>query len=151
MHYILENGYTVDEVDTITGPLIGRPKTATFRLIDLVGIDVWEHVGKNLAPAIPHDKLGQQYLSSEKPAKLISTMVEQGWLGNKTKVGFYKMVKDNGKKQFLSLDLNTLEHTPSEKPRFDSVGKAKKSENGLGSRLKVMLDEDDKAAKLVQA
>ena len=152
MHYILQNGYTVDEVDTITGPLIGRPKTATFRLIDLVGIDVWEHVGKNLAPAIPHDELGQQYLSSEKPAKLISTMVERGWLGNKTKIGFYKMERDaDGKKTFLSLDLTTLEHTPSEKPRFDSIGKAKKSEDGLVSRLKVMLDEDDKAAKLVQA
>jgi 3-hydroxyacyl-CoA dehydrogenase len=152
LHYILENGYTVDEVDIITGPLIGRPKTATFRLMDLVGVDVWEHVGKNLAPAIPYDKLGQQYLASEKPAKLIATMVERGWLGNKTKIGFYKQERDaEGKKVYLSLDLNTLEHTPSEKPRFDSIGKAKKSEDGLASRLKVMLDEDDRAAKLVQA
>lgn len=152
LHYILENDYTVDEVDTITGPLIGRPKTATFRLIDLVGIDVWEHVGVNLAPAIPHDELGQKYLASEKPAKLISAMVERGWLGNKTKIGFYKQTRnEEGKKVYLSLDLNTLEHTPSEKPRFDSIGKAKKTENGLASRLKVMLDEDDKAAKLVQA
>lgn len=150
MHYILENDYTVDEVDNITGPLIGRPKTATFRLIDLVGIDVWEHVGKNLAPAIPHDKLGQEYLSSEKPAKLIATMVENGWLGNKTKCGFYKMVREDGKKKFLSLDLKTLEHTPAEKPKFDSVGKARKAES-LGEKLKIMLDEDDKAAKLVQA
>jgi len=148
MKYILENGYTVDEVDTITGPLIGRPKTATFRLMDLVGIDVWEHVGKNLAPAIPHDKLGQQYLAAEKPPKLIA----RGWLGNKTKVGFYKQViGEDGKKEYYSLDLITLEHTPPEKPRFDSIGKAKKSEDGLASRLKVMLDEDDKAAKLVQA
>jgi len=151
LNYILENGYTVDEVDNITGPLIGRPKTATFRLMDLVGIDVWDHVGKNLAPAIPHDELGQQYLAATKPAQLISTMVERGWLGNKTNIGFYKMVREDGKKIFLSLDLETLEHTPSEKPRFDSIGKAKKSEDGLASRLKVMLDEDDKAAKLVQA
>lgn len=150
MHYILENGYTVDEVDNITGPLIGRPKTATFRLIDLVGIDVWQHVGKNLAPAIPHDKLGQRYLSSEKPAKLISTMVEKGWLGNKTKIGFYKMVRENGVKKFLSLDLESLEHTPAEKPRFDSIGKARKAET-LGEKLKILLGEDDKAAKLVKA
>jgi 3-hydroxyacyl-CoA dehydrogenase len=150
MHYILENDYTVDEVDNITGPLIGRPKTATFRLIDLVGIDVWQHVGVNLAPAIPHDKLGQQYLASEKPAKLIATMVEKGWLGNKTKCGFYKMVREDGKKKFLSLDLKTLEHTPGEKPRFDSVGKARKEES-LAEKLRVMLAEDDKAAKLVQA
>ncbi|GAB4416995.1 MAG: 3-hydroxyacyl-CoA dehydrogenase/enoyl-CoA hydratase family protein [Anaerolineales bacterium] len=151
LHYILENGYTVDEVDNITGPLIGRPKTATFRLIDLVGIDVWDHVGKNLAPAIPHDKLGQKYLASEKPAKLIETMIERGWLGNKTKIGFYKMERDpDGKKKFLSLDLETLEHTPAEKPRFDSVGKARKAET-LKEKLQILLAEDDKAAKLVKA
>jgi 3-hydroxyacyl-CoA dehydrogenase len=151
LHYILENGYTVDEVDAITGPLIGNPRTATFRLIDLVGVDVWEHVGKNLAPAIPHDALAQEYLSSPKPAKLIAAMVEKGWLGNKTKVGFYKEVRtDEGKKEFYSLDLNTLEHTPSVKVRFDSMGKAKDVEN-LGERLKIMLAADDKAAQLVKA
>ena len=71
LHYILENGYTVDEVDAITGPLIGRPKTATFRLIDLVGIDVWDHVGRNLAPAIPHDEHALKYLGSERANHLI--------------------------------------------------------------------------------
>ena len=151
LHYILENGYTVDEVDAITGPLIGNPKTATFRLMDLVGVDVWEHVGKNLAPAIPYDKLAQEYLASPKPAQLISTMVEKGWLGNKTKIGFYKQTRDaDGKKVYLSLDLNTLEHTPPEKVRFDSVGKAKGIED-LSERLKLLLAEDDKAAQLVKA
>lgn len=151
LHYIMENGYTVDEVDSITGPLIGHPKTATFRLIDLVGIDVWEHVGKNLAPAIPYDKLGQQYLSSEKPNNLIHTMVERGWLGNKTKVGFYKEVRDaEGKKDYYSLDLYTLEHKPSTKPRFDSVKKAKDAET-LGERLKILTSESDRAAGLVKA
>jgi 3-hydroxyacyl-CoA dehydrogenase len=57
LDFILKNVYTVDEVDAITGPLMGRPKTATFRLLDLVGIDVWDHVGRNLAPLILHDKL----------------------------------------------------------------------------------------------
>lgn len=151
MDFILNNEYTVDEVDALTGPLMGRPKTATFRLIDLVGVDVWDHVGRNLAPLISHDKLGQKYLSAEKPAKLISTLIERKWLGNKTKVGFYKEVRtDDGKKEFYSLDLNTLEHVPAGKPRFDSV-KAAKDVEELGDRLKVMLDADDKAAKLVQA
>ncbi len=151
LHFIMENGYTVDEVDSITGPLIGRPKTATFRLIDLVGIDVWEHVGKNLAPAIPYDKLGQQYLASEKPNQLIHSMVERGWLGNKTKVGFYKQVRDpDGKKDYYSLDLYTQEHKPSTKPRFDSIKKAKDVET-LGERLKVLIAESDKAAELVKA
>ncbi|MFN8382592.1 MAG: 3-hydroxyacyl-CoA dehydrogenase/enoyl-CoA hydratase family protein [Anaerolineales bacterium] len=151
MDFILNNEYTVDEVDAITGPLMGRPKTATFRLIDLVGVDVWDHVGKNLAPLIAHDKLGQKYLAAEKPRKLMDTLLERKWLGNKTKVGFYKEVRDaEGKKQFYSLDLNTMEHVPAGKPRFDSV-KAAKDVEGLGDRLKVMLEADDKAAKLVKA
>jgi len=151
MDFILKNGYSVDEVDAITGPLLGRPKTATFRLIDLVGLDVWDHVAKNLAPLIPHDRLGQEYLKAEGPAKLMSTMLERKWLGNKTKIGFYKEVRgEDGKRDFWSLDLNTLEHVPPTKPRFDSV-KAAKDVEGLGDRLKVLLEADDKAAKLVKA
>lgn len=150
LHYILENGYTVEEVDAITGPLIGRPKTATFRLIDLVGIDVWDHVGTNLAEAIPHDEHALKYLRSEGATQLIKGMVERGWLGNKTKIGFYKQVKQDGKKEFWPLDLKTLEHRPPEKPRFESIGKAKGMET-LKERLQVMLSENDKAAKLVQA
>jgi len=151
LDFIMKNGYTVDEVDALTGPLMGRPKTATFRLIDLVGVDVWDHVGRNLAPLIPHDKLGQEYLKAEAPNKLISTLIERKWLGNKTKVGFYKEVRNaEGKKEFWSLDLNTLEHTPATKPRFDSV-KAAKDVESLGDRLKVMLEVDDKAANLVKA
>jgi len=151
LDFFLQNGYTVDEVDALTGPLMGHPKTATFRLIDLVGVDVWEHVGKNLAPGIPHDKLAMQYLTAEKPTSLIRTMVERGWLGNKAKVGFYKEVRtDDGKKEFWPLDLEKLEHIPPSKPRFDSVGKAKDIED-LGGRLKVFLGADDKGAKLVRA
>jgi 3-hydroxyacyl-CoA dehydrogenase len=151
MDYILKNGYSVDEVDAITGPLIGRPKTATFRLIDLVGIDVWDHVGRNLAPLIPYDKLGQEYLKSEAPNKLMSTLLERKWLGNKTKIGFYKEVrKEDGNREFWSLDLNALEHVPPTKPRFDSVKSAKDVEK-LGERLKVLLEADDKAANLVRA
>ncbi len=150
LNYILENGYTVEEVDAITGPLIGRPKTATFRLIDLVGIDVWDHVGKNLAPAIPHDEHALKYLQAEKPNQLIAAMIERGWLGNKTKVGFYKPVRKDGKKEYWPLDLEKLEHVPPSKPRFESVGKAKDIED-LGERLKFLLGQDDKAAKLVQA
>src|SRR5512139_3333718 len=151
MDFILKNGYTVDEVDSITGPLTGRPKTATFRLIDLVGVDVWDHVGRNLAPLIPHDKLGQEYLKAEAPNKLISKLIERKWLGNKTRIGFYKEVRgEDGKKEFWSLDLNTLEHVAPTKPRFDSV-KAAKDEEKLGDRLKILLDADDKAANLVKA
>ena len=151
MDFILKNGYTVDEVDAVTGPLIGRPKTATFRLIDLVGLDVWDQVGRNLAPLIPHDELGQEYLKAAAPGRLMSTMLERKWLGNKTRVGFYKEVRgEDGRKEFWPLDLNTLEHIPPTKPRFDSVKAAREAE-GLGERLKVLLEADDRAAELVKA
>ncbi len=147
LHYILENGYTVEEVDTITGPLMGRPKTATFRLIDLVGIDVWEHVGRNLAPAILHDEQAQRYLKSEIANGLIHKMVEKGWLGNKTKQGFYKEVRQpdgtgGTARDFWSLNLQTLEYEAPVKPRFDSVKKARDIES-LGERLKVLLAASD--------
>jgi len=151
LDYILEHGYTVAEVDAITGPAIGRPKTATFRLIDLVGVDVWEHVGTNLAEAISFDKHAMRYLGSEKANSLIHSMVEKGWLGNKTKQGFYKMVKKDGGKEFWTLNLETLEHEPpGEKTRFDSIGEAK-GKDTLAEKLEVMLAADDRAGQLVQA
>jgi 3-hydroxyacyl-CoA dehydrogenase len=151
MDYILENGYTVEEVDAITGPVIGHPKTATFRLIDLVGVDVWDHVGRNLAPAIPHDAMAQRYLGSERTNNLISEMVKRGWLGNKTKQGFYKESRTpEGGKDFLPLNLNTLEYEPPSKPRFASIGKVKDIDS-LGERIKLLMAADDRAAQLVQA
>ncbi len=150
LDYILQNGYTVEEVDAITGPPIGNPKTATFRLIDLVGIDVWEHVGKNLGPAIPHDEHALRYLNSERVNSLIHRLVERGSLGNKSKQGFYKQVIQDGNKEFWTLNLQTLEYQGATKPRFESIGKVKDEEN-LGERLKILLAADDRAGQLVQA
>lgn len=151
LDHILKNGYTVEEVDSITGPTIGRPKTATFRLIDLVGVDVWEHVGRNLAPAIPHDEHALRYLESEQANALIHGMVEKGWLGNKAKQGFYKeMRQPDGSKEFWSLNLQTMEYEAPKKPRFESIGQAKDLDN-LGARLKILLSADDRAGQLVRA
>lgn len=151
LDYILENGYTVEEVDAITGPSMGRPKTATFRLIDLVGIDVWEHVGNNLTPAIPDDKLALPYLKSERVNHVIHTMVEKGWLGNKVKQGFYKEVRTpEGNREFWSLNLKTLEYEAPVKVRFESLGKVKDVES-LGEKMKILLGSDDRATQLVKA
>jgi 3-hydroxyacyl-CoA dehydrogenase len=150
LDYILEHGYTVAETDAITGPVIGRPKTATFRLIDLVGVDVWDHVGRNLAPAIPHDEHALRYLHSQRVNDLIAALVERGWLGNKSGQGFYKAVVQDGKKEFWSLNLQTLEYQAPQKVRFDSIGEAREEEN-LGARLKILLAADDRAGQLVRA
>lgn len=151
LDYILKNQFTVEEVDAVTGPAIGNPKTATFRLIDLVGIDVWEHVGKNLAPAIPQDEHALRYLESEPVNQLIRKLVERGSFGTKVKEGFYKEVrKEDGSKEFWVLNLDTLEYQAPSKVRFDSIGKAKDKEN-LGERLKTIIAGDDRASQLVQA
>lgn len=151
LDYILEHNYTVEEVDAITGPPIGNPKTATFRLIDLVGIDVWDHVGKNLAPAIPHDAHALKYLGSERVNRLIAALVGRGSLGTKSKEGFYKEVRtEDGGKEFWALNLQTLEYEPPQKVRFESIGKVKDMEK-LGDRLKVLLQAEDRAGQLVRA
>lgn len=151
LDFILKNNYTVEEVDAVTGPAIGNPKTATFRLIDLVGVDVWEHVGKNLAPAIPQDEHALRYLGSDQVNQLIRKLVERGSLGSKVKEGFYKEVRtEDGKKEFWVLNLETLEYQTPSKVRFDSIGKAKDKEN-LGERLKTIMAGDDRASQLVRA
>ncbi|MBT3322450.1 MAG: 3-hydroxyacyl-CoA dehydrogenase/enoyl-CoA hydratase family protein [Anaerolineae bacterium] len=151
LDYILKNDLSIEEVDMVTGVTMGRPKTATFRLIDLVGIDVWEHVGRNLAPLIQHDTYALPYLEAEAPNALIGEMVKRNWLGNKTRGGFYNVKKDaEGKKTFLHLDFETMEYVEAKKPKFDSVGAAKKGK-GLKGSLEAMLAGDDKVAKLVQA
>jgi len=151
LDYILQNGYTIDEVDAITGPAIGNPRTATFRLIDLVGIDVWDHVGRNLAPAIPHDEHALRYLNSEPANHMISTLVGRGSLGGKVKEGFYKEVRTaEGAKEFWTLNLTSFEYQPSQKVRFESLGKVKDQEN-LGEKLKILLAAEDRAGQLVRA
>ncbi|MFN2145811.1 MAG: enoyl-CoA hydratase-related protein [Anaerolineales bacterium] len=120
-------------------------------MLDLVGLDVVHHVGGNLASLIEHDKTAQEALMAEKPAELSRAMIEKNWLGNKTKVGYYKQVYVDGKREFWVLNLKTLEHeAPPEKIRFDSIGKVRGIEQP-GPRIKALLEEDDKAARLARA
>ena len=150
LDYIINNKYTVKEVDSITGPLIGRPKSATFRLLDLVGIDVWDHVGSNLVKALPKDDPAMPYLTSKSANDLITGMVKNKWLGNKTHQGFYKQVDVDGQKDFWPLNLEKLDYEPSESTRYDSV-KTAKGIDDLGERIKKLLEGDDRAVELVRA
>jgi 3-hydroxyacyl-CoA dehydrogenase len=150
LDFIIKNKYTVKEVDSITGPLIGRPKTATFRLLDLVGLDVWEHVGSNLVKALPEDDPAMSYLTSKPANQLIGEMVKNKWLGNKTRQGFYKQVEVEGKKDFWPINLESLEYEAGESARFDSV-KAARGIDDLGERLTKLLDADDRAVDLIRA
>ena len=143
MNYAFDQGYSVEEIDAITGPAMGRPKTATFRLNDLIGIDVLGHVGDNLYPAIPNDPY-REALVHPKATALIRTMVERGWLGNKTDVGFYKKVESNGKREFWVLDLETLEHRAPQDPKFASLRSGRDIEDPA-ERIRALVYADDRA------
>ncbi|HRF98180.1 MAG TPA: 3-hydroxyacyl-CoA dehydrogenase family protein, partial [Aggregatilineales bacterium] len=105
MNYALDNDYTVEEVDALTGPLIGRPKTATFNLNDLVGFDIAVHVARNLYPAIPNDP-AREVLNHPKATQLSDEMLNRKWLGRKTGQGFYHMrAGADGAKELWALNL----------------------------------------------
>lgn len=139
-----EDGFTVNEVDDITGPLIGHPKTASFRLADLVGTDIMLHVADNLYEAVPEDE-SREYL---KPPEFLRTLVQRGLLGNKTGQGFYKQVKTDRGREFHVLDLHTLEYKPQEKTVFESAANAEIYEN-LPERLRFLVAQEDRAAKFI--
>jgi 3-hydroxyacyl-CoA dehydrogenase len=148
IEYALEHGFSIEEVDNLTGPLIGRPKTATFRLLDLVGLDVMAHVNTNLYQAIAHDPFREVMHGEHAPA-FMQKMLAEGRLGNKVGQGFYKMTMVDGERQFWTVDPETMEYTPPAQVRFDSVGKVRKIEE-LGPRLRALLEHDDRAAAYVR-
>lgn len=142
-HAVEEMGLTVDEVDKLSGPVMGRPKSATFRTCDVVGLDTLVHVANGLKANCPDDEEKDLFELPE----YISKMVENNWLGSKTKQGFYKKIKDeNGKSVILSLDLKTLEYTPKEKVKFPSLEMAKPIDD-LKQRTKMLLMGMDKAGE----
>jgi len=147
--YALEHDFSVEEVDLLTGPLIGRPRTATFRLLDLVGIDVMAMVGENLYPNIPADE-SRELLRSPRLLGLLKTMRERGWLGNKAGIGFYREVRDANGRAFWPLDLNTLEHRPPQTPSLESVAGIQK-ERDLASRLRRLVGLEDRAGQFSRA
>ncbi|HEU4887375.1 MAG TPA: 3-hydroxyacyl-CoA dehydrogenase/enoyl-CoA hydratase family protein [Thermoanaerobaculia bacterium] len=142
--FALEHGYTVEETDLIAGPLTGRPKTAAFRLQDLVGFDVSSAVADNLYGMIEQDET-REILRSPRVAALKKSQMEKGRLGDKSKQGFYK--KDG--KTILSLDLESGEYRPRIEPEIASVAEASKIRS-LPERVKFVLKQDDKAGAMAR-
>ena len=133
---------SVEEVDSLTGPIIGRPKSATFRTCDLVGLDTLNNVAKGVYENCPNDENRHIF----KLPDFINKMLKEQWLGDKTKQGFYKKSRDeNGKRLILSLDLKTFKYVKKKKVRFELIGKAKKISK-LKDRLKILINENDKAS-----
>ncbi|SFH02250.1 3-hydroxyacyl-CoA dehydrogenase [Desulfotomaculum arcticum] len=139
---MMEYGLGVDEVDALTGRVMGRPKSASFRTLDMVGLDVMLHVAKNVYDVATDPKEKAVF----EPPAFLQKMLENKWLGDKTKQGFYKKVKTEKGREVLVLDYNTMEYRPKAKPKFASLEAAKQA-GKPAKQMKALLSGKDKAAE----
>ncbi|UAC47752.1 enoyl-CoA hydratase/isomerase family protein [Bacillus aquiflavi] len=136
---MIKNGYSVGEVDSVTGPLIGRPKSATFRTLDVVGLDTFAHVAKNVYDQVD----GKEKEVFEVPA-FMKEMLEKGWLGSKSGQGFYlKKGKD-----ILELNPETLQYEPRKKLKSAAI-EMSKQQKGLANKMKALVYANDRAGSLL--
>ncbi|RPE12837.1 3-hydroxyacyl-CoA dehydrogenase/enoyl-CoA hydratase family protein [Chitinophaga lutea] len=144
-HIMQQMELGIDEVDALTGPVIGRPKSATFRTADVVGIDTLVKVAKGVEENCPEDEARDIM----KIPPFLQKVVDNNWLGDKTGQGFYKKTKGEGGKEILTLDLKTMEYGPKQKAKFASVEAAKPVED-LKQRIKMLAASGDKAGQFYQ-
>jgi 3-hydroxyacyl-CoA dehydrogenase len=137
-HNVKEMGFTVEEIDKLTGPVIGRPKSATFRTVDVVGLDTLVHVANGLYEGVPNDEAHSFF----KLPEFINKMLENKWLGSKSGQGFYK--KEG--KEILSLDLDTLQYRAAKKVSFATLELTKSIDKPI-NRFKVLITGKDKAGE----
>lgn len=139
-HIMDKLGLNIDEIDALTGPIIGRPKSATFRTADVVGIDTLVKVAKGVEQSCPNDEAKDIF----KIPIWLNKVVENNWLGDKTGQGFFKKIKSENGKEILTLDLKTLEYKARVKPKFASLETAKPIDD-LKTRIKTLCAATDKA------
>ncbi|MBP8274599.1 MAG: 3-hydroxyacyl-CoA dehydrogenase/enoyl-CoA hydratase family protein [Acidobacteria bacterium] len=144
MHAAASGTYSIEEIDAITGPPIGRPKSATFRTVDIAGLDVLSHVAADLERRLPPDQAKAFAL----PA-FVKTMLEKGLIGDKAGQGFYKKVKTAEGTEILTLDLNTFEYRKAAKARINSLDAAKTMDS-IEDRLRFLMASTDKAGDLLR-
>lgn len=146
LHYVDKTGMTVEEADKLTGPVIGRPKSATFRTMDVVGLDTMVHVANGLSQSVPDDEAKDMFAIPQ----FINVMLKNNWLGSKTGQGFYKKEKVPGADQIHAIDLKTLEYKPSQKVKFPSL-ETTKAIDDLKERLHILIAAKDKAGDFYRA
>ena len=139
-------GLTIDEIEALTGPIIGRPKSATFRTADIVGIDTLVKVAKGVADNCPQDEARAIF----NIPTWLEKMLANNWLGDKTGQGFFKKLKSEAGKEILTLNLQTLEYGPRNKPKFASLEAAKPIED-LKQRIQLLQASPDKAGDFYKA
>jgi len=140
-HTVEDMGLSVDKVDKLTGPAMGRPKSATFRTCDVVGLDTLVHVANGVASNCPNDERSESFAIP----KYVQHLVDNNWLGSKSGQGFYKKSKDDkGKRKILVFDLKTLEYREKEKVKYATLEAAKQVDD-LKDRTKLLFNGTDEA------
>ena len=137
-----EGGYTIEEIDALTGPVLGMPKSATFRTMDIVGLDVLAHVVKNLRESLPQDECHALFQIPD----FVAQMIQRGLLGDKTGQGFYKKLKGKSGDEILTLDLATYEYRARQRATFPSLEMARNLED-LRERVKILCQAPDRAGQ----
>jgi len=140
---MVKNSYSVEEVDAATGPVLGRPKSATFRTLDLVGIDTFVHVAKNVYDNVQDGHERDVFTVPD----VLNELVSRGWIGEKGGQGFYKKVKGDQGSTILSLNLSTMEYNPSAKISSASI-EAAKAVKGAKRKIKAFLGTKDRYSEL---
>ncbi|WP_297336423.1 3-hydroxyacyl-CoA dehydrogenase NAD-binding domain-containing protein [Algoriphagus sp.] len=147
MHTIEKMGLGVSEVDKLTGTVIGRAKSATFRTMDVVGLDTTVNVANNLYQALPEDESREKF----KLPKIVQVLYENKWFGDKTGQGYFKMIRhQDGRKELKEIDFNSFEYKDVEKPKFKAMESAKDIED-LKKRIKHLVNFDDRAGEFYRA
>jgi 3-hydroxyacyl-CoA dehydrogenase len=142
---MMEGDYSIEEVDAMTGPIVGRPKSASFRTTDLVGLDTALYVAENLYPAVPDDERRDVLV----PPDFMREMVKRGWTGNKAGQGFYKKQRgEGGKTEYAVLDYKTLEYKPAQRVRFPSIDAARATED-TAERIRTLIYGKDRVGELL--
>ncbi|MDG2344285.1 MAG: 3-hydroxyacyl-CoA dehydrogenase NAD-binding domain-containing protein, partial [Flavobacteriales bacterium] len=145
-HLVNELDLSVSEVDFLTGPIMGRPKSATFRTCDVVGLDTLVHVANGLKDNCKEDEKHDVFYIPD----FIDKMVEKNMLGSKTKQGFYKKsVDEKGKKTILELNLKTFEYQATSRYKYPTISKAKQTDD-IKKRMKILFEGNDKAGNFYQ-
>ncbi|MBN8664253.1 MAG: 3-hydroxyacyl-CoA dehydrogenase/enoyl-CoA hydratase family protein [Chitinophagales bacterium] len=145
-HIMEKQGLSIDEIDLLTGPIIGRPKSATFRTADVVGIDTLVKVAKGVADNCPTDEAASIFAIPS----WLEKMVAQNWLGDKTGQGFFKKIKSDKGKEILTLNLQSMEYAPRVKAKYASIEAAKPIDS-LKQRIGMLNEAPDKAGSFYRA
>ena len=146
LEQLADGAFTIEEIDAMTGPAIGRPRSATFRTLDIAGLDILAHVAANLAERLENAEERAAFA----PPRLVADLVERGWIGSKAGAGFYKKQKAGGDSEILTLDPGTMDYRARRPPRLPGLDAASGIDDH-GERIRTLFQGGDRVGEFLRA